>query len=166
VAGPFTIQRVPRGVLELLGLRGSGDLPHEMAQEIRATLDIGPFYGFDLLKTPSQLTASVANGWNIAHTVPPGELWVPTNISAEFSSGVGAAAFLCLGYKRLQDNTGPNRSFGQSVTLGASAIAQMGVSFNFGQLILASGDTVGARASGVAATVSSFVVIDYYKLLF
>lgn len=168
MADRFTIQRVPRGVLELLGLRGSGDLPHDMAQEIRATIDIGPFYGFDLLRTPSSLTAAIANGWNTttALTVPAGEIWVPSNISVELGSGVGAAAQVWLGYKRLQDNTGPNRSFGQGITLAASQTAQLGLSIAFGQLILASGDSVGVRATGVAATVSSFICLDYYRLLF
>lgn len=170
MAGPFTIQRVPRGVLELLGLRGSGDLPHEMAQEIRATLDIGPFYGFDLLRTPSSLVAAVANGWNTtaALTVPAGEIWVVTNATVQWGSGAGAAGSLWFGYKRLQDNTGPSRSFAPAMSqvLAASTTYQVGVCMPFGQLLLASGDTIGTSALGIAAAVTAFHAIDYYRLLF
>lgn len=169
MADRFTIQRVPRGVLELLGLRGSGDLPHDMAQEIRATLDIGPFYGFDLLRTPSQLIAAVANGFNTHAnlTVPSGEIWAMTNITAEISTGAGAAVVASLGYKRLQDNAGSARTLGlPTITMAATATQLQGVPLPFGTLLLSSGDTVGVRASGVAAGVTAFIMLDYYRLLF
>ena len=169
MADRFTIQRVPRGVLELLGLRGSGDLPHDMAQEIRATLDIGPFYGFDLLRTPSSLLSAMSAGFNTstALTVPAGEMWAVTNISAEISTAAASAATVNIGYKRLQDNTGPPRMIGlPSVVLGASQTVSMGVPLAFGVLILASGDTIGCRAHTITTTVNALMAVDYYRLLF
>lgn len=170
MADRFTIQRVPRGVLELLGLRGSGDLPHDMAQEVRATLDIAPFYGMDLLRTVSNLNAAPGTGWNTSATVltvPAGEIWVMQNLTTSISTGVGGACVGSFGYRRLQDNAGPIRMIGlPQINLAASQLYQQGLTFNWGQVVLTAGDSVGVTVGSITLPCTIFTGIDYYRLLF
>jgi hypothetical protein len=81
VAGRMTIQRYPTGLLDFLGMQSTGDTPHELAQELRASVDLGDLYLSDRLRTvsaggsgPITTTSYLAGG--LQTIVPAGETWL------------------------------------------------------------------------------------------
>ena len=168
MAGPLTVQRVPRGVLDYLGLRGSGDLPHELSNQVQLSVEAGALYGMDLLRATSKLLLALGTGFTTDSTltVPSGELWVVANISAEIATAAASTFSGNVGYKRLQDNPGSCRILNTpSLTLAASQTGNLGNSCAFGEVILAPGDTIGVRCTAVTGTANATVMIDVYRLL-
>lgn len=63
MAGPFDIQRPPIGLLDLLGLKATGDNPHVLAGEVRSTLMLDDLFLVDRL-----VAAARSTGVNIPGT--------------------------------------------------------------------------------------------------
>ena len=94
MAGPQDIQRYPRGLIDLLGMRATGDTPHQLGQMTVAQLDLLDMYLADrcFAQTFTGAGAYVALG-NIVFTgavVPQGEMWLL--YEATVFTGVVAAA--------------------------------------------------------------------------
>lgn len=85
MAGPLTIQRLPRGLLDLLLMKGSGEAPTELAAEIRASVDIGALYLIDkqetIIGSTNVLGAVGFYGVGTPLTVPDREMWLLTHVS-------------------------------------------------------------------------------------
>lgn len=82
----FQIQRIPRGLLDLLGLRGYGDTPHLLGQNLVGTVDLSPLYLLDRQETIITNTNNLA-GVGFYQTaaigeVPEGEMWILSNVTA------------------------------------------------------------------------------------
>jgi hypothetical protein len=80
MAGPQDIQRYPKGLIDLLGMRATGDTPHQLAQQTIGNLGLLDFYLSDrceVLDTPTPIalpglgTISFQNS-----TVPAGQAWL------------------------------------------------------------------------------------------
>lgn len=67
MAGPFTIQRIPRGLLNVLGNYG-GQTPPELAQQTVGVMDILQMYGLTQLQTGFLSNAALAEGGNVIIT--------------------------------------------------------------------------------------------------
>jgi len=74
MAGPLTIQRVPRGMLDWLDMKGTGQLPAELADQLRATIDSTYCYLIDKLYYQNGAQGRNTSGntqYPALHTVPP-----------------------------------------------------------------------------------------------
>lgn len=169
MAGPLTIQRVPRGMLDFLGLRGAGELPSQLAGALVGTLEVGPLYALELSRTISSLQTTVAAGFvqgpSNATAVPSGELWVVTNLSVEIGNGITTAFTGALGFKRAQDNAGPARIVLPNVNVPVSSTLNFGHQAAFGTIILLPGDAIGLRVNTTGVSSTAFFSIDYFRML-
>lgn len=94
MAGPQDIQRYPRGLIDLLGMRATGETPHKLAQDMSGVLELLELYLNDRL-TPN---ASASAGNIIATgdvpitglTVPEREMWLIWEMT--LTTGLFAAA--------------------------------------------------------------------------
>lgn len=86
MATPLTIQRYPRGLLDLLGSKSNGDNPTVLAQAVAPVIDVTALYQFDLVESRSATTnaANLCGAYGVTGThltVPAGELWLLHNLS-------------------------------------------------------------------------------------
>ena len=98
MAGRLTIQRFPKGLLDWLGMKGSGDVPADLSPLVQSSIEIGPLYLLDRIAQAVTGSPNInANGTFAAVaanlTVPPGEQWMLTNYTiartANFGAGTG-----------------------------------------------------------------------------
>jgi hypothetical protein len=73
VSGPFTIQRVPRGLSNLLSIFG-GETPQKLQAEVQGALDLLQFYGLTQLQTISANNAALAENTGLIVT-PSARQW-------------------------------------------------------------------------------------------
>lgn len=94
MAGRQTIQRVPRGLLDMLLMKGTGDTPTELAAQVLGTIDLSQLYQNDKMEQVTGTTSTInLNGfWGVGSgmTVPAGELWLLHNLSAYFVTNLAA----------------------------------------------------------------------------
>lgn len=86
MADPLTIQRYPRGLLDLLGSKSNGQNPVQLAQVVAPVIDVSALYQFDLVEQRAATTnaANLPGAWGVTGsnlTVPAGELWLVHNLS-------------------------------------------------------------------------------------
>lgn len=69
MAGPFTIQRNPAGLLNVIGNFG-GQTPPEMAAELRGQLELLQMFGLTQLQSLSTTNAAAAEGAGVVVQLP------------------------------------------------------------------------------------------------
>jgi len=87
MAGPSTIQRVPGGLLDLLGMQSSGALPGEVQSAVQAAINLEKYYLWQRQEIVYQALGSLLVGdvgvfTFPAWTVPPNQVWLLRNTSA------------------------------------------------------------------------------------
>jgi len=168
VAWRFDIQRVPRGLLDILGLKATGDTPHQLAQEISGGLDITPLYLQDQLRSITGFIAGVAGGYNLVSTVPNGEMWWMTNVGGLLTAGAAGTGKLVWCYRR-KLASGDWKSIGLGVhSYAVNDAIVTGGQVNSGPqpLILMPGDDFGAYVGNFVGTASLFTNADYIRLTY
>lgn len=161
---PGTIQRVPRGLIDALILRGLAEAPTQLEDNVRAIFDCSELYMQDTVVSNSSAIVAVANGYNVSGiVVPPGELWWTTAITGTVTTGVGVTCTALMAYRRAQ-NPGNNYSAGDQIAVPASSTVLLhGWSSGRG-MILRPGDSLGVFAWLVAGGVPTAVAtVDYYR---
>lgn len=84
-----SIQRVPIGLLELLGMKGSGTNPNAITSEVRPVVDLAQMYGIRTIDQASAINAALAIGGTMTITVPQNEHWLLFNAFTFFTGGGG-----------------------------------------------------------------------------
>lgn len=96
MAGPLDIQRLPRGLLDLLGLLSGGDTPHQFANTTTGVLDLLDLYTVDRLQVLSALItvppAALGNFQFAGSVVPQGQVWLVKEMTVNNGGVVAAAA--------------------------------------------------------------------------
>lgn len=92
MAGPFTIQRLPKGLLDFLAMKGSGQTPTELEDRLRSVIDTTPLYLADrqagLITSTPNIAADGQNFFvSTIGTVPNGEVWLPIVASVQRDPG-------------------------------------------------------------------------------
>lgn len=166
----MTIQRVPRGLLDFLGMKGTGDLPHEVAGELRTSIDLFELYGIEMRRrTATTGWAAVAVGWqtdNLGNlTVPPGEIWLVSNVSLAITTGVGGAFKGLVAYRRKLNAATYFYLQQQQLTLAANDFGVTGVNLDWRTLVLTPGDDLGIYCTLATAVVNTpTMYVDYMRL--
>lgn len=75
MADPFTIQRVPRGLNDVLSIFG-GRTPQLLGAESIGVIELLQFYGSSQLQTRSASNAALTQGSSISIPVPANEVWI------------------------------------------------------------------------------------------
>jgi hypothetical protein len=101
MSGPLTIQRVPRGLLYALAMKGSGDTPTQLRSEVQGSFDLTALYFGDAqrsLTATSPVFNTDSNNDFAALIVPAGELWILTALTLERSNVLAGTNFDMWGF--------------------------------------------------------------------
>lgn len=166
----LAIQRFPRGLLDMLAMRGPGETPHTLASSIAGTIDLTKLYLADSNRTVIATQTPPANDGYVnpaAATVPPGEIWLVNAISAvsgNLPAGTNAQA-ICAYNRRAAAGV---MVFGNNATAAAGADLVCGQVFDPFSLILYPSDGFGVQMhSGTYGGGAPLwtLTCDYYRLL-
>jgi len=176
MAGPLTIQRVPRGLLSALAMKGTGDFPVEISRTLFVGFDATTEYLQDLARFSFSTTAAVgaAGFFSGAGIVPDNEYWLVTNCSLNVPVlAVGNTNWVAsLGYVRKTPNSPQLQTFGPpSIPFILGQTYCMGYSFPVGSVVLRPADYLACQIhNGATATfganVTMTITADYYRLEF
>jgi hypothetical protein len=168
MSGRLTVQRLPRGLLDALLMKGTGDLPHELGEELVSTIDATSFYLGDTFRAQSSLT-NVCNAVGaysgLTLGVPPGEIWIPTALSV-LTAALGAGQTYNVSPAIFRNN------FNAFEILPAISQATAGqavaTGWQFGNMTqLRPGDAVGCHVNQVTAGATAMgIYISYYRVTF
>lgn len=81
MAGTLTIQRVARGLLNVLGNYG-GQTPPELADKIQGTIDTLQFFGQQQQTALFATNAAAASGSGLTIAVPSNQYWLLASLTA------------------------------------------------------------------------------------
>lgn len=169
MAGPLTIQRVPRGLLDMLVMKGSGASPTDLAPYIQGSIDLSQLFLQDTVLNDNSNTNVVnAIGAFIAtgSVVPDGQLRLVTNVTAvaNANNAAGESVTFQLCYLRPQSTT--PHVFGEPITVGNSVRGLKGYQFS-SPLIARPGTSFGLYATSVTAGAQTYLVkTEFYQLAY
>lgn len=175
------INKVPKGLLSLLGLKQLGRNPRELAATTIPVVNTFAMYASENLKMRDELTAAMANGVVSQMFVPTGQVWIPVHMSCVYGlSGANEGAIVRLqvtGVSKAPDAPtltsdkqilaeGPSRFNGAAFATIAGAINdQYTVQYSWPQPIAYENDTVfSAEITEItaAANMNFITVLTYY----
>lgn len=129
---PSPIQRLPPGLLSLLGIQTAGQNPQSLSDIITGTIDLGRLYleGFALPEAAAT-NAPAAPGFFLVNgplLLPgPGEILLCNGISATAQAAIGAGVTMSYKLAITQNIVGGVfATFGETITAGAGAIPATG----------------------------------------
>lgn len=165
MAGPQTIQRFPRGLLDALQMKGTGDAPGALAAELTATFDATQLYLLDRLTSVRVATSAMSNGFSASTIVVPAtELWLLVAVSGIVNAGVGMTGTTTIAVRRASLLV-PATALGEGLTFAASTVPLLSTSQARG-LILTPGDALGTYSWNLAGAPTMDILADYYRLTF
>jgi len=100
MAGPLTIQRFPKGLIEILGMRATGDTPAQLAQDVSGDLDLLDFYLLD--RCQDRLITSISipavGEINMGTTAgpAPGFIWLVYDLAVRLPTPAAASSIQCV----------------------------------------------------------------------
>jgi len=168
---PLPIQRPPVGLLELLGLRGSGTTPYALEDLLRGSLDLTVLYMAPLGRTLRGATAAVgANGFfgGTGLTIPTSEFWVVTQISASSSNMAAGESYRLSPAVSRGGAVNTLEIFSEAQQTASGITQRIGVGVNIPLYdLFGPGDTFGVFVSDVVAGAHVFSVdVSYFRLAF
>lgn len=172
MALPFDIQRFPTGFTDLLGIRSTGDTPHQIAQQIAGGLELRDYYLFDRVQTqvgqsPVAIGAVgfLANSTG-ATTIPQGEMWLLYDASLRVPPIAAATALtVSLVVQRSAAGTSAWFPLTETLNLPASTGGLAGSKFD-NPIWLRPGDVFGTYCSSITGVPASqaFTCVSYAVL--
>lgn len=161
MAGPQTISRLPTGLLDLLGMKGTGDTPHELAAYLQSNVDLTDLYLSDrvsfLLGSPTITGVGFVGG----SPVPDGQVWLVQGLSLQSNPvTAGASVTISLAHYIARLNTAfilhPQQN-----TYAAGTILGMGLRFDR-PAIWRPGDTARVITSAATGAPNFQVYLSIY----
>jgi hypothetical protein len=172
MSGRLTIQRVPKGLLDALNMKGSGDTPTDLAPLVQSQFDSTTLYLQDIrrINGPNVMANPSAGSYttNAGLTVPAGEQWMMIQALFRLTTDVTGAGRFALGYGT--PGATPVCVFAffetdQVIAAGTAANYNYGRRFQFGELILPPGYNIGLYTSSVVANVTGACNLEYYRMV-
>lgn len=140
-----TISQTPRGLLSLLQLGTSGDVPRDLANQVVATVELVELFLLNdrRAETGYSVAAPVvgSNFFGTPLAIPPGELWYVHQYFVQCSPGAGAAIDMCPAIAFENTNTAcplapyQAATANQQVRVGADRPFWAAAGSNFGVLV-------------------------------
>lgn len=170
MADPLTIQRYPRGLLDLLGSKSSGQNPVVLSEVVQPIIDVGQLYQVDLAEARSATTAAAnltgaygVTGTNL--TVPAGEVWLLHNLSLAANTNLAAGESYQVRGAIYRSQWAQWQLSNASVSCGGvNTRPALGWQFHRPE-ILRPGDSVGIYVVDVQAASEQFTVSCYFTRL-
>jgi len=102
MAGPLTIQRFPKGLIEILGMRATGDTPAQLAQDVSGSIDLIDHYLLD--RTQDKLLTSISIpavgeiNMGVAGVAGPlpGFIWLVYDLAVRLPTPAAASSIQCV----------------------------------------------------------------------
>jgi len=170
MAGRLTIQRFPKGLPGALAMKGTGDVPTELAPQILGVFDTTTLYFQDQRR---QAVGQTAGGAPLGPTrptsgtviVPAGEFWIVTGMATYTVASLGAG-ITCRFRQYMLRQSNLSYLIFPTVTTGAALDwPGVGETWDLGSMVWNPGDTFGVwvEATAGAAREYSFCV-DYVRV--
>lgn len=166
MAGPQDIQRYPRGLIDLLGMRATGDTPHLLSNETTPAIDLLDFYLADRCIgqtfTASGVVAALGNLTFTGAVVPNGEMWLL--YEATVFTGVCAAATSCTVVPFMARS---QSGLAQAIAIGAPLAAGLAGSALGGQIferprVLMPGNQFGLQITAITGAPAVTPILNLY----
>lgn len=128
------INRVPRGIQDLLGNTAQGQNPAELLQSVRPTFDLLPWWSTERIDFTNFIGSFAAVFQQQTIRVPQGELWIPISMSGDSTTTViGEEIVFVLG---ISDNSNTLRvHLAQSVPgVSTTALETYAAAFTWSQI--------------------------------
>lgn len=162
MADALTIQRYPRGLLDALAMKGTGQTPQVCAPDLRIGFDATALYLQETRRTASGVTTALVSGYLPMITVPAGEGWLVNNITARVTTTATDSCEANIAYRTLGGLT-----FFIAQWYEIFAISQdrfTGGQFNPYELVLGPGMTIGMVSTAVVGAPDCTLQTDYFRL--
>lgn len=158
------INRVPRGLLQLLELKTGGITPPRLNDELQAQLDLLPFYMSPNVVFQGALNLLSAGGQVVTLSVPALERWIVQGITAHVSAlTMPASGSIDVSFTKAGQST--EAIMGQFVqVLAVPAISRFGVgadAANF-PLVAGPGDTFSGTLTALSAGTATLSLIVHF----
>lgn len=170
MAGPQDIQRVPRGLIDLLGMRATGQTPAQLGGDVRGSLELLEFYLNERFVVFQGNTGNIiANGLQspAGSTVPNGQLWLLFQLSLSSNiSAAGTGAFLTGGVLRNPSGIAPYFALTDQTNWAQQTTVNVGANFTR-PVIMQPGDSLAVRTNAIitAAPNLPVTVTAYYAAI-
>lgn len=92
-----SVQAIPQGLLEILGMKGSGINPRSLDSVLQGVIDVRQMYALNVVSTQSALAAAAVPINTATVTVPPNENWVLLSAVATLVAADGASSLVLAG---------------------------------------------------------------------
>lgn len=153
MAGPQDIQRYPRGLIDLLGMRATGETPSKLSQENHGTLEMLEFYLNDRMTPNASASAAppaaIGNIPITGLTVPDRELWLVFELTTYIAAIAGGTAVKFTG--GVLRNRGSGNVFTAltlPVSVPAGEAGYVGTKFTR-PVLMTPGNVVAAQVTGI-----------------
>lgn len=159
MAGAQDIQRYPRGLIDLLGMRATGETPHKLGQDVSGVLELLELYLNDRMIPNASASAAVVSAvgdLNITGlTVPDRELWLVWEITLTSTTSAPATGFTATaGLLRNRGSGNVYSALTAPSVVGASSQANVGAKFSRPVLALP-GSLFNVRVSAITGAPNS-----------
>lgn len=146
----FVIQRTPTGLLDLLGMQSTGNLPHSLDKAVQSSVDVFDLYTIDRLRVTFGQTPVIAGiGFQGANFgPPPGELWVVYSLNVTSGALAAASSISWCYVTNRQGSTSQGQLLNSPQLLTGPAAFADGLIFDR-PLILRPGDILGLQIGAV-----------------
>jgi hypothetical protein len=150
MAGPQDIQRFPRGLIDILGMRATGETPSRLAQETQPQLDLIDLYLLDRQRQFQNSSAVIAANGNVlipGMTVPSGELWFLYEATMQVPT-IAVATLLQTMLAVYRSQTGTNLPLGLGPSIRTPALEGNAWGIHFEKpLIMSPAQSIGLYTS-------------------
>lgn len=166
MAGPLDIQRFPVGLLDLFGLKATGDTPHLLEQAVGTGIDVLNLYLMDRLefRVAATAVAPVAVGYLglATPTGPPaGSLWLLYSASLQVSQTAPAGVAISLQPVIRRGQVAVYEALADLIQLGPANGALMGRHHYESPIVMRPTDELGVYTSSISGAPAVTAVMSY-----
>lgn len=172
MADRLTIQRLPTGLLDILGMQSTGDTPHTLAESLVSTLDCTDIYLLDRFQRRIEQCAVIAAAGTFIAGLPtatplgpqPGEQWMLYGITVT-STALAAATNITYVFSLSRTSLGGTQYLSDKQSVANPDVFGQGKLWER-PMILRPGDQLGIAATLVtgAPAVAPFVQAFYVPI--
>lgn len=158
---PQLINRIPPGLLSLLGIKGTGLNPVLLADELRPIIDTTEAYYAAVSQPYEDTTAALSTTGFAGGTIsspPPGEIWIFPSVIAKFSAALAAGTTYRVRIAVAQAGSGQLLHIGPDAASGTTG--SQPVTSSAGPIYVRPGELLGVFVEAVTLGTAGGCVIN------
>lgn len=145
------IQRIPEAFLSALGIRGTGQNPRNLPDNVQAVAELGQYYSARFWETINASTPGVTALANATITVPQGEAWRVHSITGSCTATVTTAVLYGVNVSFRPTGIGSAIRVAGRAEIVTSAGDQVHVGSLMAGIILPPGSTINSTSEQIIA---------------